>query len=103
LNFAAPNFFLFLVGRNSSNFAPARSRKLFAGWRMGCRGGAKLSEFRSGGGAKLSSGGAKFVCTAIDFGELSRAADCARKQMAHPLRFAALKVRKIIGYGFCAP
>jgi hypothetical protein len=37
--------------------------------------GAKLSEFRPGGGAKLSSGGAKLVCTAIDFGELSRAAD----------------------------
>jgi hypothetical protein len=54
-------FFLFLVGRNSANFAPRGERKLFAGWRLARGGGAKLSEFRPGGGAKLFPGGAKFV------------------------------------------
>src|SRR5687768_12557969 len=55
------NFFFFLVGRNSAGFAPARSRKSFPGSELARGGGAKLTEFRPGGGTKLSSGGAKFV------------------------------------------
>jgi hypothetical protein len=55
------NFFLFLVGRNSVSFAPACPRKSFVARRLLRWGGAKLSEFRPGGGAKLSPGGAKLV------------------------------------------
>jgi hypothetical protein len=77
------NFFLFLVERNSANFAPLSPRKSFVAHRLVRGGGAKLTEFRSGGGAKLSPGGAKFVSG--DFGfRIARAA------VAHPLRFAAL-------------
>src|SRR5688572_29283945 len=54
-------FFLFFVGRNSVNFAPPCPRKSLAGWWFVCGSGAKLIEFRPGGGAKLSLGGAKFV------------------------------------------
>jgi hypothetical protein len=61
LIFAPAKFFLFLVGRYSANFAPPRPRKSFAGWLLVCGGGAKLPEFRPGGGAKLSPGGALFV------------------------------------------
>jgi hypothetical protein len=53
-------FFFFLVGRNSANFASARPRKLFAGYRLVSGSGAKLSEFRLGGCAKLVPGGALF-------------------------------------------
>ena len=54
------NFFLFLVERNSANFAPRRPRKSFADDWLASGSGAKLPEFRSGGGAKLklSPGGA---------------------------------------------
>jgi hypothetical protein len=48
---------------------------LFGGYQLGCDGKANLSEFRLGGAAKFVPGEAKFVCTAIDFGELSRVAD----------------------------
>jgi hypothetical protein len=59
------NFFLFLVGRNSANLGPACPRKSFAGSWLACGGGAKLTEFRPGGGAKLHPGEAKFVKEAI--------------------------------------
>jgi hypothetical protein len=49
------------VERNSANFAPLCPRKLFVAHRLARGGGAKLSEFRPGGGAKLFPGGAKFV------------------------------------------
>ena len=52
-------FFFVLVGRYSANFAPARPRKSFAARRLGHGSEAKLTEFRPGGGAKLSAGGAK--------------------------------------------
>jgi hypothetical protein len=55
------SFFFFLVVRNSANFAPARPRKSFAGCRFVRLGGAKLTEFRPGGGAKSPLGSAKFV------------------------------------------
>jgi hypothetical protein len=55
------NFFLFLVVQNSGSFAPARPRKSFADCNFVPASGAKLSEIRTGGVAKLLSGGAKFV------------------------------------------
>jgi hypothetical protein len=61
LIFASLNFFLFFVRRNSANFASARLRKSFAAHWLACGSEAKLSEFRLGGVAKLSPGGAKFV------------------------------------------
>jgi hypothetical protein len=51
-------FFFFLVGRNWSNFAPPCPRKSFVDHWLVSEGGAKWSEFRPGGGAKLASGGA---------------------------------------------
>ena len=57
--FRLGKFFSFLVRRNSGNFAPARPRKSFAARRLGHGSEAKLTEFRPGGGAKLSAGGAK--------------------------------------------
>jgi hypothetical protein len=54
-------FFLFLVVRNSASFAPPCPRKMFADWWLECGSGAKLSEFRPGGGAKLPRVGAKLV------------------------------------------
>jgi hypothetical protein len=56
LIFASAKFFLFLVGRYSANFASPRPRKSFAGWRLVCGGGAKLSEFRLGGVTKIVPG-----------------------------------------------
>jgi hypothetical protein len=52
-------FFFFHVVQNSTNFAPPCPRKSFVTHWLGRGGGAKLSEFRTGGGAKLSPGGAK--------------------------------------------
>ena len=53
--------FLFVVRRNSANFASPGCCKSFAGWRLACGGDAKLSEFRLGGVTKSSPSGAKFA------------------------------------------
>jgi hypothetical protein len=60
--FASAKFFLFLVDRNSADFGPARPRKSFVAHQFVSGSGAKLSEFRPGGGAKLKlpPGGALF-------------------------------------------
>jgi hypothetical protein len=72
------------------SFAPPCPRKSFADCKFVSEGGAKWSEFRPGGGAKLSPGGAKFVSRAIsDCG--FRIADCVGVGFAQPLRFAALQ------------
>ncbi len=71
--FAPAKFFLFLVGRNSANFAPRGARKLFAAQRLGCGSGAKWPEFRPEGGAKLSLGEALFD------GTLGLARSCPRR------------------------
>jgi hypothetical protein len=59
--FAPLNFFLFLVVQYSANFAPTCPRKSFADCKFVRGGGAKWTEFRTGGVAKLFSGGAKLV------------------------------------------
>ena len=45
-------FFFFLVGRNSASFAPPARCKSFEHSQMECGSGAKLTEFRPGGGTK---------------------------------------------------
>jgi hypothetical protein len=60
-------FFLFLVERNSANFTPPRPRKSLADDWLVSGSGAKLPEFRSGGGAKLFPGGAKFAAVSHQF------------------------------------
>jgi hypothetical protein len=57
-------FFFFQVGRYSANFASRAGSKSLAAQRFVCAGGAKLSEFRPGGGAKSFLGRALFVWSA---------------------------------------
>jgi hypothetical protein len=61
--FFAPRLFFFLLlgGLISPNAPPRGARKSFADGKFVRGGGAKLCEFRPGGGAKLSPCGAKFV------------------------------------------
>jgi hypothetical protein len=54
-------FFFFVVGRNSVSFAPRAGCKSFVALWLAHRGGAKLAEFRPGGGAKLFPAGALFT------------------------------------------
>jgi hypothetical protein len=59
------NFFLFLVVQYSANFARTCPRKSFADCTFVRGGGAELTEFRTGGDAKLLLGGPKFVWRAL--------------------------------------
>ena len=61
MSFASAKFFLFLVRRNSGNFAPAYPRKLFAAHWLARGSGAKLTEFRLGGVTKTPRREAKFA------------------------------------------
>jgi hypothetical protein len=59
--FASANFFLFLVRRNSVDFASVCGRKSLAGCRFGYGGEAILSGYRLGGSAKPFPGEALFI------------------------------------------
>jgi hypothetical protein len=86
LNFASLNFFLFLVRRNSANFASARFGKWFGCLGFGCGSEAKLSEFRLGGVTKLkfSPGEALFVgaLRGVDRPSVEQTSGCAGTQNA---------------------
>jgi hypothetical protein len=105
------------------SFAPPCPRKLFVARRLGYGSGAKWSEFRLWGCAKIRSGEAKFVSPVIaDLGFRIadsglripdcglriadcglRIADCARSRIAQLLKFAAGEGAQNSPYGFCAP